>query len=115
MCSVLSAALLLGSFSAAVYADEPEVITGTYTFTSEEGSNIQLTDEFVFREDCFMQSSFIGCEHLAALSAQAAMASSTRYGEDPDPYALDPSDGAENIRNMLISMGFTDVESNGWY
>ena len=40
MCSVLSAALLLGSFSAAVYADEPEVITGTYTFTSEEGSNI---------------------------------------------------------------------------
>ena len=40
MCSVLSAALLLGSFSAAVYADEPEAITGTYTFTSEEGSNI---------------------------------------------------------------------------
>ena len=115
MCSVLSAALLLGSFSAAVYADEPEVITGTYTFTSEEGSNIQLTDEFVFREDCFMQSSFIGCAHLAALSAQAAMASSTRFGDDVDPYQRDPSNGAANILDMLTSMGFTDVEANGWY
>ena len=115
MCSVLSAALLLGSFSATVYADEPEVITGTYTFTSEEGSNIQLTDEFVFREDCFMQSSFIGCAHLAALSAQAAMASSTRFGDDVDPYQRDPSNGAANILAMLTSMGFTDVEANGWY
>ena len=115
MCSVLSAALLLGSFSATVYADEPEVITGTYTFTSEEGSNIQLTDEFVFREDCFMQSSFIGCAHLAALSAQAAMASSTRFGDDVDPYQRDPSNGAANILAMLTSMGFTDVEANAWY
>ncbi len=114
-CTVLSAALFAGSIPGIVYADEPEVITRTYTFTSEEGSNIQLTDEFVFREDCFMQSSFIGCAHLAALSAQAAMASSTRYGNDVDPYARDTSNGAANILSMLTSMGFTDAEANGWY
>ena len=83
-CIALSAALFAGSIPGTVFADEPEVITGTYTFTSDEGSNIQLTDEFTFREDCFMQSSYIGCAHLAALSAQAAMASSSRYGDATD-------------------------------
>ena len=114
-CLALSAALFAGSIPGIVFADEPEVITGTYYFTSDEGSNIQLSDEFTFREDCFMQSSFIGCNHLAALSAQAAMASSSRYGDAVDPYDVDPSGNAVNIINMLNDMGFSNVETNTWY
>ena len=114
-CIFLSAVIFAGSIPGTVFADEPEVITGTYTFTSDEGSNIQLTDEFTFREDCFMQSSFIGCSHLAALSAQAAMASSSRYGDAEDPYNRDPSGNAVNILNMLDAMGFSNVEANTWY
>lgn len=112
---VLCTALLAGSIPGTVLADEPQVITGTYSYTSAEGSNIQGTDSFVFREDCFMQSSFTGCAHLAAISAQAALASGSRYGDSVDPYAVDPSGNAANITALLSSMGFSDVEANAWY
>lgn len=112
---VLCTALITGSIQGTVFADEPQVITGTYTFTSAEGSNIQLTDDFEFREDCFMQSSFIGCAHLAAISAQAALASSTRFGDAIDPYGVDTSAGGVNIVNFLTAAGFSNVEANSWY
>lgn len=112
---VLCTALITGSIPGTVFADEPQVITGTYTFTSSEGSNIQYTDDFVFREDCFMQSSFIGCSHLAAISAQASLASSSRYGDAIDPYGIDTSGNAVNLINFLTAAGFSDVEANTWY
>ena len=95
--------------------DESYVTTGTYHYTSNEDSNIQESDTFVFREDCFMRSSYSGCDHLLLLSAQASIASASRYGAEPDLYEKDPSDNGYNIKNMLKDMGFKDVETNKYY
>ncbi len=62
--SILCAAVFTGVIQGTVLAGEPEIITGTYTFTSSEGYNIQLTDDFVFRDDCFTLSSTAGCSHM---------------------------------------------------
>lgn len=92
--------------------DASYVTAGTYAYTSSERKNIQERDAFAFREDCFMRSSFLGCDHLMLLSAQAAIASASRFGEEVDPYEKDPSDSGYNSKKMLTDMGFEDVETN---
>ena len=92
--------------------------TGSYSFTSNENPyiNIQGEDTFTYRDDCFMRSSFEPCGHLVALSAQASLASASRYGEELDPdMNHDPSGNAQNILAMLEAMGFSDPETNKYY
>lgn len=92
--------------------------TGSYSFTSNENPyiNIQGEDTFNYRDDCFMRSSFEPCGHLVALSAQASLASASRYGEELDPdMNHDPSGNAQNILAMLEAMGFSDPETNKYY
>ena len=110
--------LSITSFTVNVYSqetDESYVTEGTYSYTSNENSNIQDDDEFSFREDCFMRSSFIGCYHLYELSASAAIASASRYGDSEDRYEIDPSNNAQNIKQLLTDMGFENVKTNKYY
>ena len=113
LCIGLALVLVLGCLPAAVLAAEPEAIP--YQYTSNEGGNIQENDTFVWR-DCFLRSSFAGCDHLRLLSAQAAIASASRYGAGAfDPYEQDHGDMGYNIRKMLTDMGFEDVKTNAYY
>ena len=111
----LLAAGSMGAGARAVKTDDSFVTEGTYSFTSDGGGNLQEQDTFVFREDCFMRSSFLGCAHLAELSAQIAMASASRFGEEPDPYEKDFSVSARNVTDFLTAAGFEDVETNRYY
>ena len=112
----LALALVVSSLSLPVWGEQaPETITGTYQFTSCKDDNRQLTDEFVWRDDCFTRSSYLGCSHLTLLSAQAAQASASYYGPEVDHFEVDCSDASHNIREMLESMGFTDYAENDWY
>ena len=96
-------------------ADSDSVKEGTYSYTSNEGNNIQREDSYIYRDDCFTRSSFLGCEHLCLLSAQASIASASRYGDEEDKYFQDYTDNGRNIENMLTDMGFEDVASNKYY
>ena len=89
-------------------------IEGDYDFSSSEGNFTQVTDHFVYRDDCFTVSSFEGCRHLAVLSAQVMLASFARYG-DPVKAKEQGIDCAENIKEMLENMGFSDVAANSYY
>ncbi|MBR6046066.1 MAG: NPXTG-anchored protein [Ruminococcus sp.] len=112
---LLSVAVAVSSLSFSAAA-ESQVIEGTYSYSSNEGNNVQRTDSFVFREDCFKHSSFDWCSHLMTLSAQTAIASVGRYADVPDPGHIDdPSDEGANILNMLKDMGFSDAEANKYY
>lgn len=62
-----------------------------------------------------MQSSFVENTHLAELSAQVSLASVGWFGDPGDPYEDDTHDTGHNIRGMLESMGFSDVQTNGYY
>lgn len=120
ICFVLLLAMLLSCIPFASFADEawePQVITGTYSYTSNEGEiNQHGTDTFVYRDDCFMQSSYIGCTHLMTLSAQTAIASASSWGENVDPaQSDDPTENAANIVQLLVNMGFSDVSTNKYY
>ncbi|MBQ6624095.1 MAG: hypothetical protein IJH57_05725 [Mogibacterium sp.] len=103
------------SFVYATETDSTYVTEGKYNFTSNELKNIQIEDHFKFREDCFMRSSFLGCNHLLELSAQLAISTASWYGEKIDPYEIDPSNNGRNAVNLLKSMGFEDVETNKYY
>ena len=108
---------MLVSVALPVRAEEtdPSFITeGTFEYQSNEGYGHELTDSFRFREDCFMRSSYLGCEHLALLSSQAAMASFSRYNPD-DPVGADYSIGYQNIEGFLDAMDFEDIEHNRYY
>ncbi len=94
--------------------DESYITEGSFRFTSNDGKLHQGEDHFVFREDCFMRSSFLGCSHLMLLSSQAAQASASYLGGS-DGYETDPSQGSRNIEAMLEAMGFEDIESNAYY
>ena len=115
---LLTICLLINPLMVFTYAEEtdPSFVTeGTYQFTSNENYNKQLTDTFIFREDCFMKSSFDDCFHLDLLSSQVAIASASWYGENEDKYEVDPSRNAYNLINMLEAMGFEDVSTNEYY
>lgn len=115
---LLAVILLTGSLPLGAAADStwtPATIQGTYTYTSNEGSNKQCTDRFTYRDDCFMRSSFLGCGHLTALSAKVCLASASRYGEGEDPYDTSPVNNGANLVAMMKAMGFQDVETNDYY
>ena len=117
---LLSALVLFCGIPFSSYAetsDKPQVIRGTYSFTSNEAEiNQQGIDTFEFREECFMRSSYLGCSHLMTLSAQAAISSASRWGDGVDPdQSDDPSGNAENVIDLLTAMGFSDVETNKYY
>ena len=95
--------------------DKSYVTEGTYQFTSSENSNIQESGQFVYRDDCFMHSSFIGCSHLTTLSLKVAMASHSYFGSSTDKYEKDTSDGGHNVKEMLMAMGFENIEDNRYY
>ena len=119
LCVLTAALLLIAALPITSLAAEwaPQEISGTYHYTTNEGDiNQQGTDTFVYRDKCFMRSSFIGCSHLMTLSAQVAIASASRWGDGIDPtFADDPSANAQNVTQMLRDMGFSDVETNQYY
>ena len=114
-------ALVFGPFSNYVYASDTEetdgeyVTEGDYNFTSSEKFNRQYSDHFIYRDDCFMRSSFLGCQHLMELSSQAAISSTSWYGEYEDQYEKDPTENYHNVVNMLNDMGFQNVSTNKYY
>ena len=113
MALFLAVLLAAGSFSVRAQAaetDEGFITEGVYTYTTGGGKDLQEQDSFVFREDCFMRSSYLGCAHLAELSAQAAMASSGLTGAGSDS-----ADSADNLTAFLTAAGFEDVETNRYY
>lgn len=106
---VLTVVMAAGSFSLQSFAAEenrPSVKTGTYRYNSIVGGFTQETDTFVYRDDCFMHSSFLGCDHLEVLSAQTALAS-IGYFDSKASF-----DRLEHLIPMLKDMGFEDVENN---
>ncbi|MBR3244063.1 MAG: hypothetical protein IKF90_15430 [Parasporobacterium sp.] len=119
LCIGLVFAMLCGCFSVSAKAGEagsvPEVITGTYHYRSEQSLALQNEDTFLFREDCFMRPSYLGCDHLLVLSAQTALSSTSRYDNDIENYQNDPSMCPENLLAMLRDMGFQNVETNAYY
>ena len=102
--------LILSIIAPNVYA-----LTDNYNFTSNENSNIQMEDQFTYRNDCFNRSSFLGCSHLEILSAQASEASASWYGENEDKYEVNYSNNSHNIVRMLQNMGFENVATNKYY
>ena len=98
-----------------VLAEESEVIKGTYYFTSNENSNIQLSDSFEYRDSDFMKSSFIENNHLETLSSQVAISSASRFGDKEDYYEVDCSDSGYNVKDFLKKMKFNDVTTNKYY
>ena len=112
--------LLLNSIIPSVAAlaadiNSSSVIKGTYQYTSNENSNKQLEDSFEYRDDCFMRSSFLGCEHLETLSSQVAISSASWYGEEEDQYEVDYSNNSHNVVDFLKKMDFKDVSTNKYY
>ncbi len=115
--SLITVIFTLAATVLPVHADEtdPSYVTeGSFVYESNEGYTIQRNDSFLFREDCFMRSSYLGCEHLALLSSQAAMASAQKHSEG-DTKAADYSVGYQNIEAFLEAMDFEDVEHNQYY
>ena len=111
---VLSAAVPAAAFPAGE-SDAAGTVTGTYHFTSTKAANAQIEDSFVFREDCFERSSFLGCTHLAELSCQAALASASWYGSELDPFEISYAENSHNLVQMLEDMGFSDIRENAYY
>ncbi|MCR4841135.1 MAG: lipase family protein [Lachnospiraceae bacterium] len=99
---------------AAAESAEEGVIEGDYDFSSTGGTYEQITDHFVYRDDCFMQSSYDGCSHLMVLSSKVMLASFSRYGNYIEAKGKG-IDCAENILDMLTAMGFSDVCANEYY
>ena len=91
------------------------VISGEYQYSASEGNNIQNRDTFIYRDDCFTRSSFLGCNHLETLSIQVASASISWYGEEEDSMELDATENAHNLVQLLNNLEFEDVETNKYY
>lgn len=111
---VLCAALVASSFFGTAQANS-QGVSGTYQYSAFEGSNKQSTDSFEYHDECFQRPSSMGCRHLITLSAQAAISSRSRFGENEDKYEQNTSNGAQNVKAFLSNMGFEDVEANEWY
>ena len=97
----------------AAKTDDEYVTEGTYHFSSTNGSTIQCEDTFEYRDDCFMRSSFLGCEHLSLLSSQLAISSVTWNQQGHDQ--KDCSTDATNVKEFLTNAGFEDVQTNKFY
>jgi len=113
----LTAAVAVNAVPAGSTAEAmPAIIDGTFNYTASDGPNVQEKNaSFEIRYDCFMRSSFLGCCHLMDLSAAAALASSSYYGEKEDEYTRDPAYNSHNLVNLLRDAGFSGVETNKYY
>lgn len=105
--------LCVGMVPAQALAEQAtsQVVEGTYAFTSTRDNNRQQEDSFTFREGCFMRSSFLGCSHLAELSAQASLASASCFVDQNGSPAYDTD---RNVSGLFQAMGFKDVEANSY-
>ncbi len=112
---IVTGILVISTSFQAVYAynfDGEITKSGTYTFASNEAADINLTDTFEYRDDCFRIEASEGCCHLAKLSAKVCEASVGNYS---DPDMKDASKGSANIEAMLSDMGFSGVKTNKYY
>ena len=95
--------------------DPVYVKEGTYSYNGTGKDERQLEDNYIYRDDCFMRSSYLGCEHLTLLSAQVSMASGNKYDDGSTDYTHSGEENASDITNMLTDMGFKDVAINNYY
>ena len=113
---VMSAVMAVGSFAGAYANDEGVYVKeGSYNFTSFDNSGIPGEDSYVYRDDCFMRSSFLGCDHLCQLSVQVAAASMSYNAPEENGLEIDSSDDSKYITEMLTDIGFEDVDVNTYY
>lgn len=95
--------------------DPVYVKEGTYNYNGTGKDERQLEDHYIYRDDCFMRPSYLGCEHLALLSAQVSMATANKYDDGAYDYSHSGEENASDIINMLKDMGFEDVTINNYY
>ena len=102
--------------SVASEAPAPETIEITYRFNPgvTEDTGYIPSDTVIWWDDCFTRSSFLGCSHLAEISAAAAL-SSTPYA-DPSltPTQNEPL-APKYVTEFLTAAHFQDVETNKYY
>jgi len=115
---ILAAAMLFCSFPAAAVvsgAFNPETIEITYSFSSGGTEGGQLpTDKVTWRDDCFLRSSYLGCSHLAEVSAAAALASGAYSNPSLTPEQNEPL-APRYVKAFLSAAHFKDVETNKYY
>ena len=114
---VLTAAVMLYSVPAISFASgiaEPEVIEITYSFSGDARGGLLPTDKVTWRDDCFMRSSYLGCCHLAEVSAAAALASSPYINPSLTPTQNEPL-APRYVKKFLKAAHFQDVETNKYY
>lgn len=87
-------------------------VTGTYSFTAPTDTHVIHTDDYVYNDDWFADSSFTLSRQLATLSSIACMASDTYF---TDALETDPSKGDVNIVSFLKDLGFENVATNAYY
>ena len=115
---ILASAIMFCSFPAVSAASEtvgPETIEITYNFNSGEAeSGLLPTDKVIWRDDRFLRSSYLGCCHLAEVSAAAALASSPYVNPSLTPVQNEPL-APKYVKEFLSSAHFQDVETNKYY
>lgn len=115
---ILASAIMFCSFPAVSAASEtvgPETIEITYNFNSGEAeSGLLPTDKVIWRDDCFLRSSYLDCCHLAEGSAAAALASSPYVNPSLTPVQNEPL-APKYVKEFLPSAHFQDVETNKYY
>ena len=102
-----------------VFAEEKEQAersyktSGQYYYNISHGVDGKTPDDFVFDEECFRESSFKVCPHIALLTSQIAKASTPCRGESG--YNEDFSHASKFIEGLMSAMGFQNVAVNKYY
>ena len=81
-----------------------DTIKDTYYYTSIDVNN--LSDTFIYSDEYFSNSSFIGNSNLEILSIQVAGASASCFENNSESY---------NIIDMLTKMKFNNITTNKYY
>ena len=115
----LAAAVMTCSVPMASFASRdsaPETIEITYHFNPgvTEDTGYTPSDTVTWREDCFTRSSFLGCSHLAELSAAAALTSTPYVDPSLTPEQNEPL-APKYVTEFLTAAHFEDVETNKYY
>ncbi|MBR1508520.1 MAG: hypothetical protein IJ619_11010 [Eubacterium sp.] len=111
---ILSLGIILSNVPFDVKAAETlddYVTEGSYNYNEEGGNDATC----IFRDDCFMRSSYLGCTHLLQLSMETALASINMNGSNPNPLEADVVAETGRITSMLESIGFEDAVTNNYY
>ena len=93
-----------------------ETIEITYRFNPgvTEDTGYIPSDTVIWWDDCFTRSSFLGCSHLAELSAAAALCSTPYVDPSLTPTQNEPL-APKYITEFLTAAHFQDVETNKYY